>query len=74
VTWLSYIATGLVLSGVYFIAQPRLRGQWIMLGADLTWLTYSIITGQYALTLQSLVLISLAVKAIKNWNREGIKF
>lgn len=72
--YLSYLATALVLIGVYLISRPRLSGQYVMLAADLTWLTYSVLTEQYALTLQSIVLVSFAISAIKNWKKEGIKF
>lgn len=71
--YLSYLATILVLFGVYYISRPRLRGQYILVAADLTWLLYSVLTHQWALTLQSIVLIKFAVEGIRNWRREGIK-
>lgn len=70
---LSYLATILVLFGVYYISIPRLRGQYVMIMADLLWLFYSIMTKQWALTVQSLVLISFSLNGIKNWSREGIR-
>ena len=72
--WLSYIATALVLSAVYYISKPKLRGQYLILCADVVWLTYSLLTEQWALAIQSVVLFSIAVSALKNWKREGIKF
>lgn len=70
---LSYIATALVLVGVYYISKPRLVGQYIMLAADLTWLTYSLLTKQWALSLQSIVLLCICISAIYNWRKKGIK-
>lgn len=70
---LSYIATALVLLGVYFISKPRLLGQYVMLFADLTWLTYALLTNQFALAIQSVVLLCICLSAIKNWKRQGIK-
>lgn len=69
---LSYLATALVLAGVFYISRPKLRGQYIMVAADLTWLTYSIMTKQWALTLQSLVLIKFALDGIQNWKKVNI--
>lgn len=71
--WISYLATTLVLLGVYFISRPKRRGQYIMVGADLCWLGYSVYTKQWALTLQSIVLIKFAMDGIKNWKKEGIE-
>ena len=71
--FLSYLATLLVIPGVYYISRPRLRGQYIMVAADISWLIYSILTEQWALSVQSLVLIKFSLDGIKNWKREGIK-
>ena len=70
--YLSYLATALVLSAVYYISKPRLRGQYLILAADITWLIFSASTGNYALALQSIVLACIAVSAIRNWSRGGI--
>lgn len=71
---LSYLATALVLLGVYFISKLRLRGQYIMLVADVLWLLYSLLTHQWALTLQSIVLIRFSIQGIRNWKEKGIAF
>lgn len=70
---LSYLATAFVLLGVYYISKPRLLGQYIMLAADFTWLTYSLLTKQWALAIQSVVLLCICLSAIKNWKLKGIK-
>jgi len=72
--FLSYLATSGVLLGVYFISKPKLRGQYIIVGADVTWLTYSILTKQYALAIQSVVLLVIGLSAIRNWRKKGITF
>lgn len=72
--FLSYLATALVLTGVYHISRPRLKGQYLMIAADCTWLTYALLTRQWALVIQSLVLLKFAVSATKNWRKEGISF
>ncbi len=71
--YLSCIATVGVLSGVYYIAKLKLRGQYILLLADFTWLTYSLFTHQYPLTAQSIVLSTLNIMAIRNWRAKGIE-
>ena len=71
--YLSYLATALVLIGVYYISRPKLRGQYIMLAADGVWLTYALLTEQYALAIQSVILFSISLSAIPNWKKEGIK-
>ncbi len=72
--FLSYLATSGVLLGVYFISKPKLRGQYIIVGADVMWLVYSLLTKQYALTIQSVVLLAIGLSAIENWRKQGIPF
>lgn len=43
-----------------------------MLLADSTWLVYSIWTKQWALMIQSLVLMVFALQGIDNWKKRGI--
>lgn len=71
---LSYLATALVLTAVYFISKPKLRGQYLIVAADITWLTYSLLTKQWALSLQSVVLLVIGLTAIRNWKLKGIEF
>lgn len=70
--YLSYVATALVLSAVYYISKPKLRGQYLILAADCTWFVYSVLTKQYALSIQSLILFTIGVSAVKNWKKKGI--
>jgi len=72
-SYLSYLATGLVLLGVYQISKPRLRGQYVMLLADAVWFSYALLTEQYALAAQSIVLFFISVSAVRNWSKAGIK-
>lgn len=72
--WLSYLATTLVLLGVYQISRPRLRGQYLMIIADSLWLTYAVSIQSYGLALQSLALLYISIKSIKNWKKERIRF
>jgi len=71
---LSYLATALVLSAVYYISKPKLRGQYLIVAADITWLTYSLLTRQWALAIQSVILLTIGLSAIRNWKRQGIGF
>lgn len=71
--YLSYLATILVLLAVYYISKPKLRGQYLILAADLTWFIYSIFTQQYALALQSAVLFTIGLTAVRNWTAKGIE-
>lgn len=72
--YLSYLATALVLLAVYYISKPKLRGQYLIIAADITWLTYSICTKQWALALQSLVLLTIGLSAVNNWTKQNIPF
>lgn len=72
ITYLSYIATALVLLAVYYISKPKLRGQYLILAADISWFIYSGLTEQWGLFIQSFVLMCIAVSAIKNWKLKGI--
>ena len=69
---LSYVATALVLSAVYYISKPKLRGQYLILAADATWFLYSVLTQQYALSAQSAVLFVIGLSAVRNWKKQGI--
>lgn len=71
---LSYLATFLVLSAVYYISKPKLRGQYLIVAADITWLVYAISTKQYALGIQSTILLTIGLSAIRNWRKQGIQF
>lgn len=71
---LSYLATFLVLAGVYNIAKLRLRGQYLMFLADLAWLTYALKSQSYALAIQSVALLCICVMGIKKWRKERIRF
>ena len=71
---LSYIATALVLLSVYFISKPKLRGQYLIVCADCTWLIYSLLTKQYAITVQSVILLMIGLSAIRNWRKNNIPF
>lgn len=70
--YLSYFATALVLLGVYYVSKPKLRGQYMLLGADASWLTYALLTKQYALATQSIILFVISFTAISNWKDKGI--
>lgn len=70
--YLSYLATALVLAAVYYISKPKLRGQYLILAADVTWFIYSMLTSQYALALQSTVLFCIGLSAVRNWRKKGI--
>lgn len=72
--FLGYLATALVLSAVYYISKPKLRGQYLILAAGMTWLIYSLLTKQYALSLQSIVLFTIGLFAVKNWREKKIEF
>lgn len=71
--YLSYLATALVLLAVYYISKPKLRGQYLIITADITWLVYAISTQQYALGIQSLVLLCIGITAVRNWKQKGIE-
>lgn len=72
--WLSYLATSLVLTGVYFISKPKVKGQYLTILADCTWLAYGLLTKQWAIVIQSVILLKFALSAVKNWKKEGIYF
>lgn len=71
---LSYLATALVLLAVYFISKPKLRGQYLIVSADITWLIYSVLTEQWALSVQSAILLIIGLTAIRNWKNKNIEF
>ena len=64
---LEYLSTALVLVAVWRIGKLDLRGQYLMLVAQLGWAVYAATTRQWGLLAQSLVLLLLTRKAIRNW-------
>lgn len=72
ISWLSYLATTLVLTGVYYVSIPLTRGQYFILAADLCWFTYAACTKQWGLMAQSTVLTYINFTAIRNWTKKGM--
>ncbi|KAF0234104.1 MAG: hypothetical protein FD177_1016 [Desulfovibrionaceae bacterium] len=64
---IEYTATAMVLVGVWFIGSQNILGQWLMLAAQVCWMVVSISRDVMALTIQSVVLAILTVRAIIEW-------
>jgi hypothetical protein len=74
IEYLGYLATTQVLLAVYYISKPKLRGQYFIISADCSWLLYACITQQWALGIQSIILLGIGFAAVRNWKREKIPF
>lgn len=69
-TALEYLSTALALVAVWRIGKLDLRGQQLMLVAQVCWAAYAALTRQWGLLGQSLVLIVLTLKAIRHWRKD----
>jgi hypothetical protein len=61
-----------VLSGVWLIAKPDIKGLWLMFLAQICWMMHSYNTAQIALGFQSFVLLLINIRGILNWRKKGI--
>ncbi|MBI5520229.1 MAG: hypothetical protein HY916_09230 [Desulfovibrio sp.] len=62
-------AAVLALVAVWLIGGLNIRGQWLMLVAQLLWAAFALQGAHWWLLSQSLVLIVLTLRAIVLWNR-----
>lgn len=62
-------AAVLALVAVWLIGGLNIRGQWLMLVAQLLWAVFALRGAHWWLLAQSLVLITLTLRAIVLWNR-----
>lgn len=72
-TALEIISTALALVAVWRIGKLDLRGQYLMLAAQLGWAAFAALGKHWALLAQSLVLIALTLKAIRHWRAEQFR-
>jgi len=72
-TALEIISTALALAAVWRIGKLDLRGQYLMLVAQLGWGLFALLGKHWGLLAQSVVLLLLTVKAIKHWRAEQFK-
>lgn len=72
-TALEILSTALALVAVWRIGKLDLRGQYLMLAAQVSWGVFAALGGHWALLAQSLVLIVLTLKAIRHWRAEQFK-
>ena len=71
---LEIIATVLVLVGVYLIAIPNIKGQYLLFIAQVLWCIFSAINMHIFLCIQSFVLLILNLYAIRNWLKKGVGY
>jgi len=67
---LEYLATALVLAGVWLIGGLSVRGQWLMLAAQFVWLAVAVQKGMWGLAAQSAVLTAFTGRSIVAWRRD----
>ncbi len=70
--YIEIIAFTAVVSGVYLISKPRIEGHYIMIVAQILWLTLALTSNLSYLAFQSLTLLVLEVRAIYNWKQKNI--
>ena len=64
-----YAAVILVVLGVWHIGRMSILGQYLMAASQILWIAVGVASGLRGLTLQSLVLFVLTLRAIYLWKR-----
>lgn len=64
-----YAAVALVVLGVWHIGRMNIFGQYLMAAAQILWIAVGVASGLQGLTLQSLILFSLTLRAIHLWRK-----
>ncbi len=72
-TALEIFSTALALVAVWRIGRLDLRGQYLMLAAQVSWGAFAVLGGHWGLLAQSVVLIGLTFKAIRHWRAEQFR-
>ncbi|MBU1229534.1 MAG: hypothetical protein KKA55_01755 [Proteobacteria bacterium] len=72
-TALEILSTLLALVAVWRIGKLDVRGQYLMLVAQVGWAAFAALGSHWALLAQSLVLIVLTLKAIRHWRAEQFR-
>lgn len=72
-TALEIVSTALALVAVWRIGKLDLRGQYLMLAAQVSWGVFAALGGHWALLAQSVVLIVLTLKAIRHWRADQFR-
>lgn len=65
---LEYLGMAIVLVAVWRIGVLDIRGQYLMLAAQVVWTAYAVITKQWGLTAQSAALLVLTLRGIRKWS------
>ncbi|MDL2216367.1 hypothetical protein LJB81_01375 [Desulfovibrio sp. OttesenSCG-928-M14] len=65
-----YVAVALVVLGVWHIGRMNVLGQYLMAAAQILWIVVGVACGLRGLTLQSLVLFTLTLRAIHLWRKD----
>lgn len=64
-----YAAVVFVVLGVWHIGRMNILGQYLMAAAQILWIVVGVASGLQGLTLQSLVLFILTLRAIHLWRK-----
>jgi len=67
---LEWVAPALVLAAVWLIGSINVRGQWLMLAAQVVWLAVAVMQSMWGLAAQSAALMALTGRAIVAWRRD----
>lgn len=70
-TALEILSTVVALVAVWRIGKLDVRGQYLMLLAQLGWGLFALLGKHWGLLAQSVVLLALTLKAVKHWRAEA---
>jgi nicotinamide riboside transporter PnuC len=71
--WISYIAACFSLIGIWYNIKKNPLCWFLFMGSDSLWFSYSIATGQWAITVTHTVLIFVNFYGMYTWSKNNKK-
>lgn len=71
--WISYIAACFSLIGIWYNIKKNPLCWFLFMGSDSLWFTYSIVTGQWAITVTHTVFMIVNFYGMYTWSKNNTK-
>jgi nicotinamide riboside transporter PnuC len=71
--WISYIAACFSLIGIWYNIKKNPLCWFLFMGSDSLWFTYSIVTGQWAISITHTVFMIVNFYGMYTWSKNNTK-
>lgn len=71
--WISYIAACFSLIGIWYNIKKNPLCWFLFMGSDTLWFSYSIVTGQWAITITHTVFMIVNFYGMYTWSKNNTK-